>query len=63
MAKSKRSNEVPTPTMAFDHKSDEYQIRDDVDSILKHTSLKQDKRRYNRAAGRLKAAARSLERR
>ena len=26
MAKSKRSNEVPTPAMAFEHKPDEYQL-------------------------------------
>lgn len=63
MAKNKTAILAETPAMESKEHSkreDEWQTRDDVDSILRVESLKQDKRRYNRAANRLKSAARSL---
>jgi len=38
---------------------DRWQLRDDVDTILKHQELRENKKRYSRASTRLKSAARS----
>lgn len=39
--------------------ADRWQTRDDVDTILRHEELKDDRKRYGRASSRLQKAARS----